>query len=51
MVSTLAVWQFGMGLGEMDGKHQFEAEAIAAVSQAGYFSLQSFPIGHYSDRP
>ena len=31
------------GIGPMDGKDQFEAEATAAVSQAGYFTLQKLP--------
>ena len=32
-----AIWH---GIGQMDRKDQFEAEAIAAVSQAEYFALQ-----------
>ena len=33
----LAIWD---GIGRMDGKDQFEAEAIAAVSEPEYFALQ-----------
>jgi hypothetical protein len=33
----LAIWD---GTGRMDLNDQFEAEGIAAVSQAGYFALQ-----------
>jgi hypothetical protein len=32
-----AIWN---GIGQMDRKHQFEAEAIAAVSGPEYFALQ-----------
>ena len=35
-----AIWD---GIGRMDGQDQFEAEAIAAVSQAEYCSLQMLP--------
>jgi hypothetical protein len=38
----LAIWD---GIGRMDGNDQFEAEAIAAVSQAEYFALQRLPNG------
>jgi hypothetical protein len=36
----LAIWH---GIGRMDGKDQFEAEAIAAVSGSEYCSLQRLP--------
>jgi hypothetical protein len=36
-IGGLAIWD---GIERMDGKHQFEAEAIAAVSEPGYFALQ-----------
>ena len=39
-IGGLAIWD---GIGQMDGKDQFEAEAIAAVSQAEYFALQKLP--------
>jgi hypothetical protein len=35
-----AIWD---GIGRMDGRHQFEAEAIAAVSGPEYFALQKLP--------
>jgi len=56
MISTLAVWQYGIG--RMHRQEPFEAEATAAVSQAGYFTLQKLvnralygsPIRHYTIR-
>ena len=35
----------------MDGKDQFEAEAIAAVSQAEYFALQKLVNKPYTGCP
>jgi hypothetical protein len=39
-IGGLGFWD---GIGQMDGKDQFDAEAIAAVSQAEYFALQKLP--------
>jgi hypothetical protein len=39
-IGGLAIWD---GIGRMDRKHQFEAEAIAAVSEPEYFALQRLP--------
>jgi hypothetical protein len=39
-IGGLAIWD---GTGRMDRNDQFEAEAIAAVSQAEHFSLQRLP--------
>jgi hypothetical protein len=44
----LAIWH---GIGRMDGNDQFEAEAIAAVSQAEYFALQKLPNNTLTDHP
>jgi hypothetical protein len=44
----LTIWH---GIGRMDRKLQFEAEAIAAVSGPGYFALQKLPNRPYTDRP
>jgi hypothetical protein len=47
-IGGLAFWH---GIGRMDRKDQFEAEAAAAVSQAEYFSLQRLSNKHYFYRP
>jgi hypothetical protein len=44
----LAIWD---GIGQMDRKHQFEAEATAAVSGPEYFALQILQNKPYTDRP
>jgi hypothetical protein len=54
-IGGLAIWD---GIGRMDRKHQFEAEASAAVSGPEYFDLQRLPnrafygppIRHYTIR-
>jgi hypothetical protein len=43
-----AIWD---GIGRMDRKDQFEAEATAAVSEVEYFALQRLPNNALTDRP
>jgi hypothetical protein len=47
-IGGLAIWD---GIGQMDRKHQFEAEATSAVSRPEYFSLQRLVNNALTDHP